>query len=83
MTPTSHHDDTTTGTSTGSGHQMDSRMMWVMMIGCCLAIPLALIFGFASVGSLAGASPWLIGLAVVLALGLLVVRRRPGRPGGG
>jgi len=58
------------------GHQMDSRMMWVMMIGCCLAIPLALIIGGASFAGLAGASPWLIGLGVILAVALLVVRRR-------
>lgn len=83
MSTTSQDDEARAGTPTGSRHQMDSRMMWVMMIGCCLAIPLALIFGLASAGGLAGGSPWLIGLAVVLALGLLVVRRRPGRPGGG
>lgn len=61
---------------TSGGHQMDSRMMWVMMIGCCLAIPLALIVGGASFAGLAGASPWLIGAGVVLALALVVVRRR-------
>ena len=59
-----------------AGHGMDSRMMWVMMIGCCLAIPLALIIGGASVAGLAGASPWLIGAGVVLAIALVVVRRR-------
>ncbi|MFP5579303.1 MAG: hypothetical protein ACLGIZ_13855 [Acidimicrobiia bacterium] len=59
-----------------SGHQMDSRMMWVMMIGCCLAIPLALIVGGAGLAGLAGASPWLIGAGVVLAIALVVVRRR-------
>jgi hypothetical protein len=58
------------------GHQMDSRMMWVMMIGCCLAIPLALIVGGAGLAGSAGASPWLIGAGVVLAIALLVVRRR-------
>lgn len=58
------------------GHQMDSRMMWAMMIGCCLAIPLALIIGGASFAGLAGASPWLIGAGVVLAVALIVVRRR-------
>lgn len=58
-----------------SGHQMDSRMMWVMMIGCCLAIPLALIIGGASLGGFAGASPWLIGVGVVLAVALVVARR--------
>jgi hypothetical protein len=59
---------------------MDSRMMWVMMIGCCLAIPLALIIGGASLGGLAGASPWLIGVGVVLAIALLVTRRISNRP---
>jgi len=58
-----------------AGHGMDSRMMWVMMIGCCLAIPLALIIGGASLGGLAGASPWLIGAGVVLAVALVVTRR--------
>lgn len=58
-----------------AGHQMDSRMMWVMMIGCCLAIPLALIIGGASLGGLAGASPWLIGAGVVLAVALVITRR--------
>ncbi len=58
-----------------AGHAMDSRMMWVMMIGCCLAIPLALIIGGASLGGLAGASPWLIGAGVVLAVALVVTLR--------
>ncbi len=58
-----------------AGHHMDSRMMWVMMIGCCLAIPLALIIGGASLGGLAGASPWLIGAGVLLAVALVVTRR--------
>lgn len=57
------------------GHQMDSRKMWVMMIGCCLAIPLALIIGGASLGGLAGASPWLIGVGVILAVALVVAHR--------
>lgn len=70
-TPTDQH----TGTPT-AGHQMDSRMMWVMMIGCCLAVPFALIIGGASFAGLAGASPWLIGLGVILAIALLVGRRR-------
>ena len=69
-TPTDQH----TGTPTG-GHQMDSRMMWVMMIGCCLAIPLALIVGGVGLGSAAGLSPWLLGVAAVLAVALLVTRR--------
>ena len=72
-TPTDQH----TGTPT-AGHQMDSRMMWVMMIGCCLAIPFALIIGGASIAGFAGASPWLIGLGVILVVALLVVRRRSG-----
>ena len=82
MTQTYHdHDDrdqvpTPSGQSNRTADQMDSRMMWVMMIGCCLAIPLALIIGGASFAGLAGASPWLIGLGVILAVALLVVRRR-------
>ena len=87
MTETHAHDpktskqdeNATSGISTpptASAHQMDGRMMWVMMIGCCLAIPLALIIGGASFAGLAGASPWLIGLGVILAVALLVVRRR-------
>lgn len=56
------------------GHQMDGRMMWAMMIGCCLAIPVGLIIFGAGLGSLAGASPWLIGAAVVLAIALVITR---------
>jgi len=63
----------------GGQHQMDSRMMWAMMIGCCLAVPLALIVGGASVAGLAGTSPWLVGAGVVLAGALVVVRRRSAR----
>lgn len=74
MTDTSHHDHHT-DTRPGTPHQMDSKAMWVMMIGCCLAIPLALILGGASLAGLAGASPWLIGLAVVLAVALVITRR--------
>lgn len=65
-TPPASHQD---------GPQMDGRMMWAMMIGCCLAIPLALIFFGAGLGSLAGASPWFIGAAVVLAIALVISRR--------
>ena len=56
-------DNPTAATNQQGGHQMDSRMMWVMMAGCCLAIPLALIIGGASLGGLAGVSSWLIGAA--------------------
>ncbi len=56
-------------------HQMDGRMMWVMMVGCCLAIPLAFIIGGAGLGSLAGESNWLIGAAVLLAIALVITRR--------
>jgi len=56
-------------------HEMDSRMMWVMMLGCCLAIPLALILGGAGLAG-AGASPWFIGAAVILAIAVVVVVRR-------
>lgn len=62
------------------GHQMDGRMMWVMMIGCCLAVPLAFIVFGASLAGLAGASPWLIGVAVVLAVALLITRRVSNAP---
>ena len=62
------------GLSSGS-QQMDMRMMWVMMIGCCVAIPLALIIGGASLGGMAGVSPWLIGAGVLLAMALLITRR--------
>lgn len=87
MTDTGHPDhETETPTTTPeepgagpaahqAGHDVDSRMMWVMMIGCCLAIPLALIIGGASLGGLAGASPWLIGAGVVLAVALVITRR--------
>lgn len=86
MTETHAHDpktskqdeNATSGISTpptASAHQMDGRMMWVMMIGCCLAIPLALIIGGAGLGSLAGASNWLIGAGVVLAVALVITRR--------
>lgn len=70
-------DQQTYGPDPGSsgGRQMDSRMMWAMMLGCCLAIPLALIIGGASFAGFAGASPWLIGAGVVLAVALVVVRR--------
>ena len=79
MTDT-HHDDhdempTPQPRSTPPGGQMDSRMMWVMMIGCCLAIPLALIIGGVGLGSVAGLSPWLLGVAAVLAVALLVAPR--------
>ena len=86
MTETHAHDpqtskpneDATSGNGTSpaaSAHQMDGRMVWVMMIGCCLAIPLALIIGGAGLGSLAGASNWLIGAGVVLAVALVITRR--------
>ncbi|MDP1807727.1 MAG: hypothetical protein Q8K72_21295, partial [Acidimicrobiales bacterium] len=53
---------------------------WVMMIGCCLAIPLALIVGGVGLGSAAGLSPWLLGVAAVLAVALLITRRIPSGP---
>lgn len=67
---------TDAGTPAGRDQPIEHRMMWVMMIGCCLAVPLALIIGGAGVAGLAGASPWLIGAGVVLAVALVVVRRR-------
>lgn len=79
MTDTNHdhHDQIPTRPprSTPPSGQMDSRMMWAMMIGCCLAIPLALIIGGVGLGSAAGLSPWLLGAAAVLAVALLVARR--------
>ncbi|MCZ7537237.1 MAG: hypothetical protein M5T61_15915 [Acidimicrobiia bacterium] len=77
MTDTESHTDTP-GTPP---RPTDTRMMWVMMIGCCLAIPLALILGGASLAGLAGASPWLIGLAVVLAIALVITHRVSRGPG--
>jgi hypothetical protein len=72
-----HHDQVPTRTeqSTPPRGQMDSRMMWVMMLGCCLAIPLALIIGGVGLGGAAGLSPWLLGVAAVLAVALVVTRR--------
>jgi hypothetical protein len=79
MTET-HHDDhdqvpARTEQSTPPRGQMDSRMMWVMMIGCCLAIPVALIIGGVGLSSAGGLSPWLLGVAAVLAVALVVTRR--------
>ena len=74
MTDTGHHDHHTDTPATPP-RPMDTRLMWVMMIGCCLAIPLALILGGASLAGLAGASPWLIGAAVVLAIALVISSR--------
>lgn len=80
MTDT-HHDDTTQPrTPAPTTDPMSSRMMWVMMIGCCLAIPLALIIGGASIGGIAGASPWLLGVGAVLAVALVITRRISGGP---
>ena len=45
------------------------------MIGCCLAIPLALVIGGVGLGSAAGLSPWLLGIAAVLTVALVVTRR--------
>ncbi len=80
MTETHSHDAQTPtsdpkASPASSGHQMDGRMMWVMMIGCCLAIPLAPIIGGAGLGSLAGASNWLMGAGVILAIALVITRR--------
>ncbi len=73
-----HDDDTTQPpTTTAQPTPMNGRMMWVMLIGCCLAIPLALIIGGVTAGGLAGASPWLLGVAALLAVALLIVRRIP------
>lgn len=75
MTDT-HHDDTALPkTPAPATDPMSSRMMWAMMLGCCLAIPLALIVGGASIGGIAGANPWLLGVGVVLAVALVITRR--------
>lgn len=50
-------------------------MTWVAMIGCGLAVPLAVILGGASAAGLAGASTWLLTAGVVRAIALVVVRR--------
>ncbi len=79
MTDTHHdpHDQVPAraGQPTPPRGQMDSRMMWVMMLGCCLAIPLALAIGGVGLGSAAGLSPWLLGVAAVLAVALVVTHR--------
>ncbi len=56
-------------------------MMWVMMIGCCLAVPVALILVAVTAGSVAGLRPWLLGVGAALAVALLVVHRASGRAG--
>jgi hypothetical protein len=75
MTET-HHDGTTQPTPPDpvSDH-MSGRMMWVMVLGCCLAIPVALIVGGASIGGIAGANPWLLGVGAILAVALVITRR--------
>lgn len=70
---------TDAGKPAGREQKIDHRMMWVMMVGCCLAVPLAFIIGGAGVGGLVGASPWLVSVGIVLAVALVVVRRRTGR----
>jgi hypothetical protein len=52
-----------------------TRAMWAMMLGCCLAIPLALIVGGVSAGGLAGARPWLLAIAGALAIALVIAHR--------
>lgn len=74
MPTTDHRADP--GAPASRAPRMDHRMPWVMMIGCCLALPLAVIFGGAGLAGRGGASPWLIGVGVVLAIALVVVRRR-------
>lgn len=56
------------------------RAMWVMMLGCCLAIPLALIVGGVTAGGLAGAKPWLLALAGALAVALVIAHRASSGP---
>ena len=57
----------------GRGH--NDRLMWVMMLGCCLAIPLALIITGVTAGALAGAKPWLLATAGALAIALVIAHR--------
>lgn len=73
-------DRTDAGKPAAQEQQIDHRLMWVMMIGCCLAVPVALIAGGAGLAGLAGASPWLIGVGVVLAVALVLVRSRGAGP---
>lgn len=82
ITHRSSVDGSTSGAdlAASGGHQMDSRIMGVMMIGCCVAVPLALIIGGAGVGSLSGASPWLVGVGAALAIALVIVHRTMAGP---
>lgn len=71
-----HHDNTTHPTTPApTKDPMGSRMMWAMMIGCCLAIPLALIVGGVGIGGIAGVNPWLLGAGAVLAIAMVITRR--------
>jgi hypothetical protein len=75
MTDTRHDGTTPPTTADPASDPMSSRMMWAMMLGCCLAIPLALIVGGASIGGIAGANPWLLGVGAILAVALVITRR--------
>jgi len=57
----------------GRGH--NDRLMWVMMLGCCLVIPVALIVTGVTAGDLAGAKPWLLASAGALAIALVIAHR--------
>lgn len=74
MTDT-RRDNTPTSASPPATAPMNRRMMWAMMIGCCLALPLALIIAGLTAGGIAGVRPWLLGLAAVLAVALLIAHR--------
>lgn len=75
MTDARHDDTTQLTTPDPVPDTRPSRMMWAMMLGCCLAIPLALIIGGASIGGIAGVNPWLVGVGAILAVALVITRR--------
>jgi cytosine/uracil/thiamine/allantoin permease len=54
--------------------------MWLMMLGCCFAIPLALIIGGVTAGGLAGAQPWLLAIAGALAIAFVIAHRATSGP---
>lgn len=58
-------------------HDKHDRMMWLMMLGCCL-VPVALIIGGVTVGSLVGVRPWLLAIAGVLAVATVIAHRVSG-----
>lgn len=59
----------------------NDRLMWVTMLGCCVAVPVALIIAGVSGASLAGAKPWLLATVGALAIALAIAHRRSAMPG--